>query len=140
MVGCHKLPPEDNQRSHTNMVVDNSCCNLLEEEEIEYDWRFTFTLAEADLFHYHRDKKALLFVYVILKHMIKMSVQRKNHVVRTYHLKTLFFWIAEEVCSSSIIIEKIRLIFINLLPKQNKRSSKNVLLFLLLLYISFVGH
>ena len=42
----------------------------------EFDWRFTFASAEADLFHYHRDKKALKLCSVVLKFLIKNSISR----------------------------------------------------------------
>ena len=38
----------------------------------DYDWRFTFASAEADLFYYHEDKKALGMAYVTLKYLIKL--------------------------------------------------------------------
>ena len=44
----------------------------------EFDWRFTFASAEADLFHYHSDKKALKLAYVILKFIIKMSTKSRG--------------------------------------------------------------
>lgn len=51
----------------------------------EYDWRFTFASAEADLFHYHSDKKALKLSYVILKFLIKNTVGRRTGLATLPH-------------------------------------------------------
>ena len=46
----------------------------------EFDWRYTFASAEADLFHYHKDKLALRLCYVILKYMIKTLMKPRGLV------------------------------------------------------------
>ena len=44
----------------------------------EFDWRYTFAAAEADLFHYHRDKLALKLAFVILKFILKVKSKPKG--------------------------------------------------------------
>lgn len=46
--------------------------------EHDLDWRLTFASAEADLFHYHRDKKALKMAFVILKFLIKYETRQQG--------------------------------------------------------------
>ncbi|XP_067946257.1 uncharacterized protein [Watersipora subatra] len=103
-------------------LVHKQCGHDNVQHEHDFDWRYTFASAEADLFHYHRDKLALKLSFVILKFLIKMSMKRpgmlegliaspwicyliniaKNTTdnelpaLRTYHLKTVFLWMAEE--------------------------------------------
>ena len=52
----------------------------------DYDWRFTFSAAEADLFHYHRNKKALKLAYIALKFLIKLDTGNKGGPVGTFFL------------------------------------------------------
>ena len=57
----------------------------------DYDWRFTFSAAEADLFHYHRNKKALKLAYIALKFLIKLDTGNKGGPVGTF-----FYMVSEE--------------------------------------------
>lgn len=59
-------------------LVHKPCGNDSAPHNHEFDWRMTFAAAEADLFHYHRDKKALKLSFVILKFLIKMSMKPKG--------------------------------------------------------------
>ena len=56
-----------------------------------HDCRFTFSAAEADLFHYHRDKKALKLAYIALKFLIKLDTGNKGGPVGTF-----FYMVSEE--------------------------------------------
>ena len=63
------------------------------------DWRMSFAESESILFQYHREKQALKLVYVVLKFAIKChgnKRQRRFSALKSYHLKTLFLWIAEK--------------------------------------------
>ena len=75
----------------SKVLQAHSNLNLIGNEEVphlhDYDWRFTFASAEADLFHYHRDKKALKLAYVVLKFLIKCTVGKKTGLAAlpTFH-------------------------------------------------------
>lgn len=78
-------------------VVHKHClsCHLLH----DFDWRITFAEAESKLFEYHSDKAALKLCYVVIKFAIKQfsRVYKKNYpALKSYHLKTVILWIAEE--------------------------------------------
>jgi len=65
----------------------------------DFDWRVTFAEAESKLFEYHSDKRALKLCYVVIKFAIKQfsQIKRKsNPALKSYHLKTLILWIAEQ--------------------------------------------
>ena len=49
----------------------------------DYDWRYTFASSESDLFHYHRDKRALKLAYVTLKYLIKRASKEKTRQIGT---------------------------------------------------------
>lgn len=59
------------------------------------DWRFTFASAEADLFHYHRDKKALKMAFIIIKFLIKFETETQGVCDMLFHnvsvLQSLIF-------------------------------------------------
>ena len=70
-----------------------------EDNDHGLDWRISFAESESILFQCHRKKQALKLVYVVLKFSIKLysnKRQRKFPALKSYHLKTLFLWIAEK--------------------------------------------
>lgn len=65
----------------------------------DFDWRITFAEAESKLFEYHSDKTALKLCYVVIKFAIKQFSQVKKRsylALKSYHLKTVVLWIAEQ--------------------------------------------
>lgn len=63
------------------------------------DWRITFAEAESKLFEYHSNKAALKLCYVIIKFAVKQfsRVKKRNYpALKSYHLKTIILWIAEQ--------------------------------------------
>jgi hypothetical protein len=56
----------------------------------ETDWRLTFAAAEADLFHYHSNKRALKLAYVVLKFLLKISKTEEpkgRHIAQVHILQ-----------------------------------------------------
>jgi len=65
----------------------------------DFDWRITFAEAESKLFEYHSDKAALKLCYVVIKFAIKQfsRVKKRSYpALKSYHLKTVVLWIAEQ--------------------------------------------
>lgn len=65
----------------------------------DFDWRITFAQAESKLFEYHSNKAALKLCYVIIKFAVKQfsQVKKRNYpALKSYHLKTVILWIAEQ--------------------------------------------
>ena len=65
----------------------------------DFDWRITFAQAESELFEYHSDKAALKLCYAIIKFAVKQfsHVKKRNYpALKSYHLKTVILWIAEQ--------------------------------------------
>lgn len=78
-------------------LVHKHC--LLHHLSHDFDWRLTFAEAESKVFEYHSDKRALKLCYAVIKFAVKQfsQVKKKNYpALKSYHLKTLILWIAEQ--------------------------------------------
>ena len=91
---CHLL---NNIRAVGCYLVHKHC--LLHHLSHDFDWRVTFAKAESKLFEYHSDKAALKLCYTVIKFAIKQfsPVKKRSYpALKSYHLKTVILWIAEQ--------------------------------------------
>jgi hypothetical protein len=80
----------------------------------EYEWRISFSNAESLLFQ-NMDNNQVL-IYSVCKNLIDLSNIDKE-LLKTYYIKTVFFWFLEKVLSIQICRENLGVLLINFIEE-----------------------
>lgn len=91
-------------------------CNIVpvgssRNHESDEDWRLSFCMAEQELIETFNHSQ--LIVYGALKLVLKEILDKDNdaHLICSYFLKTIMFWVVEETSSSNWIPQNLLLCF-----------------------------